>query len=177
MASLPDRHTRPGVAFKGSLQEMPSPLSIRAGLSDRADKEIATDARKEIADSDVGEVLVVISPPRESTVDGKAKQQPVSGDVNDSAEEYIYQFNKFLTFKKADMESEFASHFANLNLPRWRRTLSTMFIMLSVLYIYLIAKSTMDWESWNDNYRNKTLTTKALLMGDPSFAATKGWYM
>ncbi|KAJ3373758.1 cAMP-specific 3',5'-cyclic phosphodiesterase 4D [Kappamyces sp. JEL0680] len=72
----------------------------------------------------------------------------------DAIEDHASLLSRYLSFKLPDLESEFSSYFINLNLLRWRRTISSMFIILSFLYVYLIAKNTMDWVYWRDNYQD-----------------------
>jgi hypothetical protein len=76
---------------------------------------------------------------RESFMPDSKEKTP--GDL---AEDQAQLLNTFLTFKSTDLESEFSGYFVNLNLPRWRRTISTLFILLSALYVYLIARNTVE---------------------------------
>jgi hypothetical protein len=77
--------------------------------------------------------------------DSKEKQ----GDL---AEDHAQLLNTFLTFKTADLESEFSNYFVSLNLPRWRRTISALFITLSALYVYLIARNTVESVEYEAKY-------------------------
>ena len=60
--------------------------------------------------------------------------------------------NRFLTFRNPDLEREFFHYFTNLNLARWRRTLSALFITMSTIYIYLITRNSMEWVEWKAKY-------------------------
>ena len=76
---------------------------------------------------------------------------PTSDKVNNDALDHT-MLNRFLTFRNPDLEREFFYYFTALNLARWRRTLSGLFITMSIIYIYLITRNSMEWVQWKSNY-------------------------
>lgn len=102
-------------------------------------------------------------------------EKDVSTDATSVAASKDQAMTKFLTYISADQESEFASFFCQQNLTRWKRTNSLMFVILSCLYLYLVAKNTIDNSAWKNNYSWDTkvkYNSTSLSRG-----AFQGWYM
>jgi hypothetical protein len=101
--------------------------------------------------------------------------QDAKNSTEQAMEDYTDQFTTFLSFKTRDLESEFSAHFVNVNLQRWRRSMSYMFGVLSILYVYLICKNTVDWTSYSDNFKPEYKAGNGTLSLN-SFSV-KGWYL
>jgi hypothetical protein len=83
---------------------------------------------------------------------GKTQSLGTEEDLNN-------HLTTFLSFKTDDLESEFSSYFVTLNLPRWRRTISALFVILSGLYIYLITRNTIESVEYGAKYSPILKTT------------------
>ncbi len=94
--------------------------------------------------------------------DSKDKNQS-----SDTAEDHEQFLSTFLSFKTADLESEFSTYFVTLNLPRWRRTISVLFVILSGLYVYLIARNTVESVEYEAKYKPALKT---------ALSCPVGWY-
>ena len=76
---------------------------------------------------------------------------PISEKIENDALDHTI-LNNFLTFRNPDLEREFFYYITALNLARWRRTLSGLFIAMSILYIYLITRNSVEWVQWKGNF-------------------------
>jgi hypothetical protein len=86
-----------------------------------------------------------------------------------------HAMTKFLTYLSADQESEFMSYFFQQNLTRWKHTNSLLFVILSCLYLYLVAKNTIDSRTWKNEFSwdTKVQYNSTSLSRGPF----QGWYM
>jgi hypothetical protein len=90
-------------------------------------------------------------------------------------EDYTDQLTMFLSFKTGDLESEFSTYSANANLQRWRRSMSSVFGILSTMYVYAICKNYVDWTNYSENYKPEYKASN----GTSNFnsLSIKGWYL
>ena len=90
-------------------------------------------------------------------------------------EDYTDQFTTFLSFKNRDLELEFSAHFVTVNLQRWRRSLSSVFGVLSTLYVYTICKNTVDWTTYSNDYRQEYKVGNGT--SNLNSLSVQGWYL
>nr|KAJ3423180.1 vacuolar membrane-associated protein iml1 [Polyrhizophydium stewartii] len=65
----------------------------------------------------------------------------------------------YLTFKQPDLENEYGKYFVKYNLARWQRSVTMLFCLLSILYLYLTIQYSLDSTFFQNNYARKTYTT------------------
>lgn len=136
------------------------------GESHAASNERERDAAIEIRigkEREIGDEII-----REQT-------QIMKDDVIYVESEYYLLFTRTLAFKKIDLESEFSEFYLNLNIARWKRVYSILFVLLSLLYAYLIIKNTMD----SNTYLNTYSYTQKVNQGTTNLNSTSvaGWFI
>ncbi|KAI8893379.1 hypothetical protein BC833DRAFT_298810 [Globomyces pollinis-pini] len=62
------------------------------------------------------------------------------------------ELTKLLKFKSLDIETEFLEYFARENLRRWKKTNHLMFFVVSLLYVYLLARNNADSITYEEKY-------------------------
>ncbi|KAJ3271429.1 cAMP-specific 3',5'-cyclic phosphodiesterase 4D [Terramyces sp. JEL0728] len=87
-----------------------------------------------------------------ATSPDKLKNEAHDVTESQTLEDHASLLSAFLSFRSPDLESEFSSYFVALNLARWRKTLTALFSVLSVLYIYFIASDTIGYDQYSTLY-------------------------